>query len=454
MDSVTGAPTGGLPVTLLSNINTQVTPTSATLAQPNTQSPMDAVMSDASRPTYFYQATTVPNPAGGQNVFLPNTTTSQPISFQQQSPSRPFMYLSNGFITMPRYTPNQYYGELNNIGHQLEYVPTGDQGRTYANLHARSLSSPQGQYSYHGLPVHPQRDQRSSNMQPPMSMMTQPSVPSVVQPNSTSMNNSDMTQSAPATLRPRTYVPTPQSGSALGADQPMTLHRTTTVLSPAPTSPGYQQPPQAQRHSHAAGPLPRLRPRLVADDGSSVASARMTATQASSGQPSATATASSAPMNAGSARAYARFNPQRLEMIRRMHMTQLLHHARQYNPPASQAHSGAPTQRQRQRHGQGANFVGPPPTLDNPKDGRPKPKEGHELQVSLECKICYAQLVDTVLLPCGHAVLCRWCAEIQIPSSALESGMLGGQPTCVMCRATVKQKVWTLELSWIWLVVH
>ncbi|PYI05284.1 hypothetical protein BO78DRAFT_318238 [Aspergillus sclerotiicarbonarius CBS 121057] len=422
MDSVSGAPTGGLPVTIINNINTQVTPTSATLAQPNTQSPMDAMMSDASRPTYFYQGPTVTNPSGGPNVFLPNTTPSQPSSFaQQQSPSRPFMYLSNGFITMPRYTPNQYYGELNNIGHQLEYVPTGDQGRTYTNLHARSLSSPQGQYIYHGLPAYPQRDQRSSNIQPAMSMMTPPSVPSVVPPSTTSTNNSDMTQSAPATLRPHTYVPSPQSGSVLGAGQPITLHRTTTVLSPAPTSPGYQQQPQAPRHSHAAGPLPRLRPRPVADDGSSVASARVAATQASSGQLPATATASSASMSAGSARTYARFNPQRLEMARRMHMTQLLQHAR-----ASQAHLGAPMQlqRQRQRHGLGANSVGPSPSLDNPKDGRPEPKEGHEMQVSLECKICFTQLVDTVLLPCGHAVLCRWCAEIQIPSSALEPGML------------------------------
>ncbi|OOF92760.1 hypothetical protein ASPCADRAFT_210026 [Aspergillus carbonarius ITEM 5010] len=441
MDSVTGAPTGGLPVPIINNINTQVTPTSATLAHPNIQSPMDAMMSDASRPTYFYQGPTVTNPSGAPNIFLPNTTPSQPSSFApQQSPSRPFMYLSNGFITMPRYTPNQYYGELNNIGHQLEYVPAGDQGRTYTNLHAQSLSNPQGQYSYHGLPAYPQRDQRSSNTQPAMSMMTQPSIPSVVPPNTTSTNNSDITPSAPATLQPRSYVP-PQAVSIMRADQQISQHRTTAVLSPAPISPGYQQQPQAQRQSHAAGPLPRLRPRPVADDGSSVASARVAATQASSGQLSATAITASTPMSTGSARTYTRFNPQRLEMFRRMHMTQLLHHARPYNPQASQAHLGAPMQRQRQRHGLGSSSAGPSPSLDNPKDGRPEPKEGHEMQVSLECKICFTQLVDTVLLPCGHAVLCRWCAEIQIPSSALEPGMLSGQPTCVICRATVKQKM-------------
>mmetsp|Transcript_124426 Transcript_124426/g.346394 ORF Transcript_124426/g.346394 Transcript_124426/m.346394 type:complete len:108 (+) Transcript_124426:1-324(+) len=27
------------------------------------------------------------------------------------------------------------------------------------------------------------------------------------------------------------------------------------------------------------------------------------------------------------------------------------------------------------------------------------------------CKICYDQDIDVVLYPCGHFVLCRWCAQ-------------------------------------------
>ncbi|QSS62301.1 hypothetical protein I7I51_04478 [Histoplasma capsulatum] len=56
--------------------------------------------------------------------------------------------------------------------------------------------------------------------------------------------------------------------------------------------------------------------------------------------------------------------------------------------------------------------VTPVKGLDCAEDGRPEPKETEELTVNLECKVCMSQLIDTVVLPCGHAVLCRWFGYI------------------------------------------
>lgn len=90
--------------------------------------------------------------------------------------------------------------------------------------------------------------------------------------------------------------------------------------------------------------------------------------------------------------------------------------------------------------------------LDDPRTKRPEPKAAEEMQVNLECKICMSQIVDTVLLPCGHAILCRWCAEQALPT--LRSTGNGNGPsiaqtqsrskaaaTCPMCRRPVRQAV-------------
>ncbi|EEH06192.1 C3HC4 zinc finger domain-containing protein [Histoplasma capsulatum G186AR] len=79
--------------------------------------------------------------------------------------------------------------------------------------------------------------------------------------------------------------------------------------------------------------------------------------------------------------------------------------------------------------------------LDNQDDGRPEPKETEDLTVNLECKACMSQLIDTVVLPCGHAVLCRWCADQHMPSSRVDKTKPRGSATCPMCRKPVKQKI-------------
>lgn len=98
--------------------------------------------------------------------------------------------------------------------------------------------------------------------------------------------------------------------------------------------------------------------------------------------------------------------------------------------------------RRRYRTDMGAHEPSPPPKgLDNQNDGRPEPKELEELTVNLECRICMSQLVDTVMLPCGHAVLCRWCADQHLSSNRADRVRPKGHGQCPMCRAPVKQKV-------------
>ncbi|OJD23747.1 hypothetical protein ACJ73_04901 [Blastomyces percursus] len=79
--------------------------------------------------------------------------------------------------------------------------------------------------------------------------------------------------------------------------------------------------------------------------------------------------------------------------------------------------------------------------LDSAEDGRPEPKETEELTVNLECKACMSQLIDTVVLPCGHAVLCRWCADQYMPSSRVDKTKPRPSATCPVCRQNVRQKV-------------
>ncbi|QSS65619.1 hypothetical protein I7I51_06465 [Histoplasma capsulatum] len=83
-----------------------------------------------------------------------------------------------------------------------------------------------------------------------------------------------------------------------------------------------------------------------------------------------------------------------------------------------------------------AEPVTPVKGLDCAEDGRPEPKETEELTVTLECKACMSQLIDTVMLPCGHAVLCHWCARQHMLSSRMDEAK-----PCPMCREHVKQNV-------------
>lgn len=48
----------------------------------------------------------------------------------------------------------------------------------------------------------------------------------------------------------------------------------------------------------------------------------------------------------------------------------------------------------------------PSESLDDQKD-RPEPLESEDMKLDCECKICFGQIADTLLLPCSHLVVCQ-----------------------------------------------
>jgi hypothetical protein len=69
---------------------------------------------------------------------------------------------------------------------------------------------------------------------------------------------------------------------------------------------------------------------------------------------------------------------------------------------------------------------------------RPPPLEEEEMTKKLACSICYSQLANTALLPCGHMIMCEWCAEILIPVK--HSHVPTRSTKCPKCRKQVKQR--------------
>jgi hypothetical protein len=79
----------------------------------------------------------------------------------------------------------------------------------------------------------------------------------------------------------------------------------------------------------------------------------------------------------------------------------------------------------------------PPQTLDSQPE-RPSPLSDEEMTKKLDCQVCYQQLANIALLPCGHMVMCQWCADVVIP---VKHSHLPIRPSkCPMCRKAVKQR--------------
>lgn len=79
----------------------------------------------------------------------------------------------------------------------------------------------------------------------------------------------------------------------------------------------------------------------------------------------------------------------------------------------------------------------PFPTLDNQPD-RPSPKTDAEMTRTMACQVCYQQLADIAVLPCGHMVMCQWCADVVVP---VKHSHIPIRPSkCPMCRKQVKQR--------------
>lgn len=78
------------------------------------------------------------------------------------------------------------------------------------------------------------------------------------------------------------------------------------------------------------------------------------------------------------------------------------------------------------------------PELDMDKQNKPPPLEEKDMTRVLACAVCYFQLADHALLPCGHMAMCKWCADAYIP---VKNGHFPIRPTtCPVCRKKVTQR--------------
>ncbi|KAI5843477.1 hypothetical protein DFP73DRAFT_514354 [Morchella snyderi] len=65
--------------------------------------------------------------------------------------------------------------------------------------------------------------------------------------------------------------------------------------------------------------------------------------------------------------------------------------------------------------------------------------EEAQLRLDCECKICFGQVADTLLLPCSHLVLCGWCANQMGVSKGTEFSPRMVQ--CPVCRTEVLDRI-------------
>ncbi|KAF3939998.1 hypothetical protein ABW19_dt0202510 [Dactylella cylindrospora] len=79
-------------------------------------------------------------------------------------------------------------------------------------------------------------------------------------------------------------------------------------------------------------------------------------------------------------------------------------------------------------------------TLDHPE--RPDNMKEEDLKIMVDCKVCYGQIADIVLLPCAHLVLCQWCAETVAPAAPNRpEGTVTPRSNCPVCRTRVEKKI-------------
>lgn len=79
-------------------------------------------------------------------------------------------------------------------------------------------------------------------------------------------------------------------------------------------------------------------------------------------------------------------------------------------------------------------------TLDDETADRPPPLKDEDMIIKLGCKICLQQKADTAVHPCGHLVMCSWCAIIAVPTKREDQTQpLRKNIPCPLCRKAVKK---------------
>lgn len=79
---------------------------------------------------------------------------------------------------------------------------------------------------------------------------------------------------------------------------------------------------------------------------------------------------------------------------------------------------------------------------------RPPPMDPDSMMLDMSCSICKEHLVDTVVIPCGHAVMCNWCADLHVPGRKHDKTVPKDRSAkCPMCRTRIRHKVSFLLLD-------
>ncbi|KAK9264389.1 hypothetical protein V1519DRAFT_437605 [Lipomyces tetrasporus] len=94
---------------------------------------------------------------------------------------------------------------------------------------------------------------------------------------------------------------------------------------------------------------------------------------------------------------------------------------------------------------QADSLVSPPqdeePVATLERKNRPEPLPSEQLTVNIECKVCFAQVADTVFLPCTHLAVCEWCADEIAPLPPNNRPLAHTYKLCPICRQLIKRKL-------------
>jgi hypothetical protein len=83
------------------------------------------------------------------------------------------------------------------------------------------------------------------------------------------------------------------------------------------------------------------------------------------------------------------------------------------------------------------------PAITFENQPRPPPRASEDMIVNIACTICSEHPINVVLLPCWHACMCNWCADLCVPvrrNTPFARPPTGFTGKCPKCRAVVKER--------------
>ncbi|KAB8236047.1 hypothetical protein BDV23DRAFT_168093 [Aspergillus alliaceus] len=369
----------------------------------------------------FGASTTDSSPSLSRAYEQFTTLPSQYLNGNDISPSTQYQFTGSANVT--NLEQNQYgnnghrWSENSHVGFQNPSAATGQALPPVIspNIYYQSVFPHQVQGLQHYVPYQNMvQVPQISNTQPATAGPTRLDAPAVP-----SLNRQ-------TSFRPRQYGQFPQAGVSPTSTSihHRRQHRNHSITSSAP--------PVQQQHTRSNSQNLYVRARPMRDSNS----LNVPSPQIQRSHSAVTAVPQVLPTAGGEAHYPPPLTQQeQIELARRLHMREMLRSARSSEHHRLHLYEEDYLRHHRRQQEEAASHC---KGLDDQKDGRPEPKDDEELNVNLECKICMSQLVDTVLIPCGHAILCRWCAEQHSRSDRMRPK---ASVVCPLCRAPVKQKL-------------